>query len=86
MQKNRTVESDLKRGEAGRMSFCDLLIGSAMHRLAPSRQSFALDGRKCNERTPILFTTILGFTPRLYDVAAFAAGMLSAESVGSRWR
>ena len=38
------------------MSFCDLLIGSAMHRLAPSRQSFALDGRECNEQSPILFT------------------------------
>ena len=56
MQKNRTVESGLKRGDAGRMSFCDLLIGSAMHRLAPSRQSFALDGRECNEQSPILFT------------------------------
>ena len=56
VQKNRTVESGFKRGEAGRMSFCDLLIGSARHGLAPSGQSFAVDGRKCNERTPILFT------------------------------
>ena len=56
VQKNRTVESGLKRGDAGRMSFCDLLIGSAMHRLAPSRQRFALNGRECNEQLPILFT------------------------------
>ena len=38
------------------MSFCDLLIGSAKHGLAPSRQCFAVDGRDCNEQLPILFT------------------------------
>ena len=62
MQKNRPVEAGLKRVEAGRMSFCDLLIGSAMDRLAPSRQRFALDERKCNEQTPILFTRSMAFS------------------------
>ena len=56
VQKNRTVESGLERGDAGRMSFGDLLIGSAMHRLSPSRQGFALNGRKCNQKSPVLFT------------------------------
>jgi hypothetical protein len=36
------------------MSFCGLLIGSAMHRLARIRECFALDGRKCNEQLPHL--------------------------------
>ena len=62
MQKNRPFESGLKGGVACRMSSCDLLIGPAMLGLAPSRRRFALEGRKCNEQTAILFTTFLGFT------------------------
>ena len=38
------------------MSFCDLLMGSAKHGLAPSRQCVAVDGRECNEQLPILFS------------------------------
>ena len=56
MQENRTVESGLKRGEARRMSFCDLWIGSALHLRAPSTQSIALYGRKRNEQLAALFT------------------------------
>ena len=41
------------------MSFCDLLIGPAMHNLAPSRHPFAVDGRDCNEQSPIMFTRYL---------------------------
>ena len=36
-KKNRRAQSSLERGNAGRMSFCDLLMGSAKHGLAPSR-------------------------------------------------
>ena len=56
VQESATIESGLKRGDACRMSFCDLLIGFAMHRLALSRQRFALNGPGCNEQLPILFT------------------------------
>ena len=56
MQESATIESGLKRGAAGRMSFSDLQIGSAMQRLAAPRQGFALDGLECNEKSPILFT------------------------------
>ena len=56
VQKNRTVESGLEPGDAGCMSFGDLLIGSAMHRLSPSRRGFALNGRECNQQSPALFT------------------------------
>ena len=65
LQKNRTVEGGLKRGEAGRMSFCDLLIGSATRDLAPSRQSVAVDGRNCNEQLPSLFTRSAARRPLL---------------------
>ena len=34
------------------MSFCDLLIGSAMHRLAPSRQRFALTAESAISNHP----------------------------------
>ena len=50
LQIKRTVESASEQGQPGRMSFCDLLIGPAMHNLAPSRQPFAVDGRDCNEQ------------------------------------
>ena len=56
LQKNCRAQSGLKRGDAGRMSFCDLLIGSAKRGHAPSRQNFAVDGRDCNEQLPVLFT------------------------------
>jgi hypothetical protein len=56
LQTNRALESGLKRGQAGRMSFCEWQIGSAMHRLAPSKKSFAVDRRNCNEQSRSLFT------------------------------
>jgi hypothetical protein len=68
LQIKRTVESGLKRGESGRMSFCDLLIGSVMHRLAPSRQSFAVDRRNCNEPSPILFTGLNSGSSRSFKL------------------
>ena len=37
--------------------FVIYVIGSANHGLAPSRQSFAVDGRDCKEQTHILFTS-----------------------------
>jgi hypothetical protein len=38
------------------MSFCDWRIGSPTHRLALIKHRFARVGRKCNEKSPILFT------------------------------